>query len=155
MAMIMEYINEKLYLTVFYQLLSKLKQLGSITLNEIDYDNIEINFNPNLESNFDSDFTIAFQKQNGSFTLITKSNLSNVSIEKISSFISNQLQLASLASYYFTDMPEYFVTHWCYDDSKIFLNKTILKNFEQSDQIRNLVYTSTISNKTSQNQKKK
>lgn len=82
--------------------------------------------------------SIAFQKQNGSFTIITKNKLNNDIKNRIIDTIDKITKLKLFASYNFSDMIDTKVYHYVFDESKIDLNKKIVNELKKSNLIENL-----------------
>lgn len=131
--------DEELYTNIVYTLINGLKNHVTLDIIDIGYDNIEIiiygidgkNINP-------GDFSISFQKQNGSFTIITKNDLNEEIKKQIIDIVNNFTNTEIFASYNFSDMMNINVDHYVYDDSKKEFNKNILNEFKKLDQIKNL-----------------
>lgn len=137
----MEKTEEELYIETIYSILDNLKGKIEFSSNNIYYDNIELSV---LKSNIDgintNDFSISFQKQNGSFTLITNKSLFEEKTKQIVNLVSETCGSVPLASYSFCDMNDIMIYHWCYDDKKIEFNKNILEQYKDMKQIENLLY---------------
>lgn len=82
--------------------------------------------------------SIAFQKQNGSFTIITKNKLDNDIKNRIIDTIDKITKLKLFVSYNFSDMIDTKVYHYVLDESKIDLNKKMVNELKKSNQIENL-----------------
>ncbi|MBP3635362.1 MAG: hypothetical protein J6J17_02745 [Bacilli bacterium] len=87
--------------------------------------------------------SISFQKQNGSFTLITNSNLEVSKRKKIIDLLEEVTEINLFASYNFSDMRNINIDHFVYDDNKLNFNNDILKQFESMNQIIDLVIEKT------------
>ena len=131
--------NEELYENIKESLINGLKEQADIEVINIDFDNIEIIVHKIdgkvIEGN---GFSISFQKQNGSFTVITSDDLDEDVKQQIVGIIDNFTQKEEFASYNFSDMINFNVNHYVYDDSKIEFNKNILNEFKKLNQIVNL-----------------
>lgn len=132
--------NELYYFTL-YSIVSKLKDQIQFHSNKIDYDNIELIVQSSkIEEIKKDDFTIAFQKQNGSFTLITNRSIGDEKRKQIIGIMENITELDLFASYHFSDMLDINIDHFLYDDSKLERNKRILIGFKDSNQVQNLTF---------------
>lgn len=131
--------NEELYENIKESLINGLKEQADIEVINIDFDNIEIIVHK-IDGKVieDNRFSISFQKQNGSFTVITKDDLDENVKQQIVGIIDNFTQKEEFASYNFIDMINFNVNHYVYDDSKIEFNKNILNEFKKLNQIVNL-----------------
>lgn len=131
--------DEELYTNIVYTLINGLKNHVTLDIINIDYDNIEIIIYGIDGKNINQgDFSISFQKQNGSFTIITKNNLNEKIKKQIIDIVNNFTNTEIFASYNFSDMMNINVDHYVYDDSKKEFNKNILNEFKKLDQIKNL-----------------
>lgn len=54
--------------------------------------------------------------------------------------ISESINIQLFVFYHFFDMSNISIKHWCYEAEKISLNRDILNQFQQINQIQNLVY---------------
>lgn len=137
--------EEELYVFVLYNLMDKLRGKITFKANPIDYDNLKLVVE---ESNFEdigvNDFSISFQKQNGSFTLITNETLEQTKRQKVVGLLSQTTQIDLFASYKFSDMQDINIDHFVYDDNKLDLNTNILKGFEKENQIIDLSFKKKI-----------
>lgn len=131
--------EEELYVFVLYNLMDKLRGKIKFKANLIDYDNLELVVE---ESNFEdisaNDFSISFQKQNGSFTLITSEALEQSKRKKIVGLLAESTQTDLFASYKFSDMQDINIDHFVYDDNKLDFNTNILRGFEKENQLTDL-----------------
>lgn len=131
--------DEELYTNIVYTLINGLKNHVTLDIIDIGYDNIEIIIYGIDGKNINQgDFSISFQKQNGSFTIITKNNLNEKIKKQIIDIVNNFTNTEIFASYNFSDMMNINVDHYVYDDSKKEFNKNILNEFKKLDQIKNL-----------------
>lgn len=131
--------NEELYENIKESLIRGLKEQADIEVINIDFDNIEIIVHKmDWKVIEDNGFSISFQKQNGSFTVITKDDLDENIKQQIVGIIDNFTQKEEFASYNFSDMMNFNINHYVYDDSKIDFNKNILNEFKKLNQIVNL-----------------
>lgn len=132
--------KDNLYTSVLYNILSKFKNKIKFRANEIYYDNIELVIeSSNLDGIEKDDFTISFQKQNGSFTLITNKN-DLLKFEIITRIIEEAIGINFFATYSFIDKPDITITHWCYDNDKVKLNTDTLDQFKKLNEIVDLNY---------------
>lgn len=132
-------INEELYIFILYTIIDKLKQKIKFKANQIDYDNLELIIEKsNFEDITNNDFSISFQKQNGSFTLVTKKSLDESKRQKIVSLLESITEIDLFASYSFIDMQNIQIDHFVYDNSKLDFNTNILKQFDSMNQLINL-----------------
>lgn len=131
--------NEELYENIKESLINGLKEQADIEVINIDFDNIEIIVHK-IDGKVikDNDFSISFQKQNGSFTVITSDDLDEDVKQQIVGIIDNFTQKEEFASYNFSDMINFNVNHYIYDDSKIEFNKNILNELKNLNQLINL-----------------
>lgn len=131
--------NEELYENIKEMLIKDLKEQADIEVINIDFDNIEIIVHK-IDGKVieDNVFSVSFQKQNGSFTVITKDDLDENIKQQIVGIIDNFTQKEEFASYNFSDMMNFNINHYVYDDSKIEFNKNILNEFKKLNQIVNL-----------------
>ncbi len=131
--------NEELYENIKEMLIKGLKEQADIEVINIDFDNIEIIVHK-IDGKVieDNVFSVSFQKQNGSFTVITKDDLDENIKQQIVGIIDNFTQKEEFASYNFSDMMNFNINHYVYDDSKIEFNKNILNEFKKLNQIVNL-----------------
>lgn len=135
--------NENLYTNIVYNLLNRLKEQFQFAVNNIDYDNVEfVPISSNIDGIFVNDFSIAFQKQNSSFTVLINKNLQETVEQKIIHLIEEAVDLPLFASYHFTDMKDIAIKHWCYNEEKIEFNTDILNSFKQMNEIEDLKYFS-------------
>lgn len=123
-------------MNIAYSLINGLKGQVNFEVANIDYGNIEIIISDNNIN--EGDFSISFQKQNGSFTIATKDNLDKNIKNKIIDIVNNFTKTELFASYNFTDMKDINVNHYVYDESKIQFNKNILNQLNSLKQIENL-----------------
>ncbi len=131
--------EENLYIFVLYNLMDKLKDKVKFRTSQIDYDNLELVVEKsNLEDIGTNDFSISFQKQNGSFTLITSKDLEQSKRKKIVGLLTESTQTDLFASYKFSDMQDINIDHFVYDDNKLDFNTNILRGFEKENQITDL-----------------
>lgn len=131
--------DEELYIFILYTIMDKLKQKIKFKANQIDYDNLELIIEKsNFEDITNNDFSISFQKQNGSFTLITKKSLDESKRQKIVSLLELTAGIDLFASYSFVDMEDINIDHFIYDDSKLDFNTNILKQFDGMNQLIDL-----------------
>lgn len=128
--------DEEIYMNIAYSLINGLKGQVNFEVANIDYGNIEIIISDNNIN--EGDFSISFQKQNGSFTIATKDNLDKNIKNKIIDIVNNFTKTELFASYNFTDMKDINVNHYVYDESKIKFNKDILNQLNDLKQIENL-----------------
>ena len=131
--------NEELYENIKESLINGLKEQADIEVINIDFDNIEIIVHK-IDGKVieDNGFSISFQKQNGSFTVITRDDLDENIKQQIVGIIDNFTQKEEFASYNFSDMINFNINHYVYDDSKIEFNKNILNEFKKLNQLINL-----------------
>ena len=131
--------NEELYENIKESLINGLKEQADIEVINIDFDNIEIIVHK-IDGKVieDNGFSISFQKQNGSFTVITSDNIDENVKQQIVGIIDNFTQKEEFASYNFSDMINFNINHYVYDDSKIEFNKNILNEFKKLNQLINL-----------------
>ena len=131
--------NEELYENIKEMLIKGLKEQADIEVINIGFDNIEIIVHK-IDGKVieDNVFSVSFQKQNGSFTVITKDDLDENIKKQIVGIIDNFTQKEEFASYNFSDMMNFNINHYVYDDSKIEFNKNILNEFKKLNQIVNL-----------------
>lgn len=131
--------NEELYENIKESLINGLKEQADIEVINIDFDNVEIIVHK-IDGKVieDNGFSISFQKQNGSFTVITKDDLDEDVKQQIVGIIDNFTQKEEFASYNFSDMINFNVNHYIYDDSKIEFNKNILNELKNLNQLINL-----------------
>ena len=131
--------NEELYENIKEILIKGLKEQVDIEVINIDFDNVEIIVHK-IDGKVieDNGFSISFQNQNGSFTVITKDDLDENVKQQIVGIIDNFTQKEEFVSYNFSDMMNFNINHYVYDDSKIELNKNILNEFKKLNQIVNL-----------------
>lgn len=131
--------NEELYENIKEMLIKGLKEQADIEVINIDFDNIEIIVHK-IDGKVieDNVFSVSFQKQNGSFTVITKDDLDENIKQQIVGIIDNFTQKEEFASYNFSDMMNFDINHYVYDDSKIEFNKNILNEFKKLNQTVNL-----------------
>ena len=131
--------NEELYENIKEILIKGLKEQADIEVINIDFDNVEIIVHK-IDGKVieDNVFSVSFQKQNGSFTVITKDDLDENVKQHIVGIIDNFTQKEEFASYNFSDMMNFNINHYVYDDSKIEFNKNILNEFKKLNQIVNL-----------------
>lgn len=133
--------EEKLYKDCLNNILSRLENKIQFNHSSIDYDNVELIVeSSSLDGIEKEDFSISFQKQNGSFCVITNNNHSSEKLQRISSLITEVSGITPLATYSFTDMPDIIINHWCYDTNKEGLNNRILNDLDRTGQIINLKY---------------
>lgn len=131
--------EEELYIFVLYNLMDKLKDKVKFRTSQIDYDNLELVVEEsNLENIGTNDFSISFQKQNGSFTLITNETLDQTKRQKVVGLLSQTTQIDLFASYKFSDMQDINIDHFVYDDNKLDFNTNILRGFEKENQLTGL-----------------
>lgn len=131
--------NEELYENIKESLINGLKEQADIEVINIDFDNTEIIVHKiGGKVIEDNGFSISFQKQNGSFTVITRDDLDENIKQQIVGIIDNFTQKEEFASYNFSDMINFNVNHYVYDDSKIEFNKNILNEFKKLNQLINL-----------------
>ena len=100
--------NEELYENIKEILIKGLKEQADIEVINIDFDNVEI----------------IVHKIDGK---VIEDNGFSISFQK-----------KEFASYNFSDMMNFNINHYVYDDSKIELNKNILNEFKKLNQIVNL-----------------
>ena len=131
--------NEELYENIKEILIKGLKEQADIEVININFDNVEIIVHK-IDGKVieDNGFSISFQKQNGSFTVTTKDDSDENVKQQIVGIIDNFTQKKEFASYNFSDMMNFNINHYVYDDSKIELNKNILNEFKKLNQIVNL-----------------
>lgn len=131
--------NEELYENIKEILIKGLKEQADIEVINIDFDNVEIIVHK-IDGKVieDNGFSISFQKQNGSFTVITKDDLDEDVKQQIVGIIDNFTQKEEFASYNFSDMINFNVNHYVYDGSKIEFNKNILNELKNLNQLINL-----------------
>lgn len=131
--------SEELYENIKESLIRGLKEQADIEVINIDFDNIEIIVHK-MDGKVieDNGFSISFQKQNGSFTVITKDDLDENIKQQIVGIIDNFTQKEEFASYNFSDMMNFNINHYVYDNSKIDFNKNILNELKRLRQIQNL-----------------
>lgn len=131
--------KEELYENIKEMLIKGLKEQADIEVINIGFDNIEIIVHK-IDGKVieDNVFSVSFQKQNGSFTVITKDDLDENIKQQIVGIIDNFTQKEEFASYNFSDMMNFNINHYVYDDSKIEFNKNILNEFKKLNQIVNL-----------------
>ena len=131
--------NEELYENIKEILIKGLIEQADIEVINIDFDNVEIIVHK-IDGKVieDNGFSISFQKQNGSFTVTTKDDSDENVKQQIVGIIDNFTQKEEFASYNFSDMMNFNINHYVYDDSKIELNKNILNEFKKLNQIVNL-----------------
>lgn len=131
--------NEELYENIKEMLIKGLKEQADIEVINIGFDNIEIIVHK-IDGKVieDNVFSVSFQKQNGSFTVITKDDLDENIKQQIVGIIDNFTQKEEFASYNFSDMMNFNINHYVYDDSKIEFNKNILNEFKKLNKIVNL-----------------
>lgn len=135
----MEDNDERLYVELLYSIVGNLKDKIKFEVHEIDYDNLELLIEKsNLEDIKSNDFSISFQKQNGSFTLITNKNLEVEKRKRINDLLKEVTGTDLFASYNFSDMQNINIDHFVYDDDKLAFNSDILKQFRSIGQIINL-----------------
>ncbi len=131
--------KEELYTFTIYSIIDKLKDKIKFKVNQIDYDNLELIIEKsNIEDLDDNDFSISFQKQNGSFTLIIKKDINENKKKKIIDLFTQVTGTNLFASYHFIDMQDIDINHFVYDDDKLDFNSNILKQFESMKQITDL-----------------
>ena len=131
--------EEELYIFTIYSIIDKLKDKIKFKVNQIDYDNLELIIEKsNIEGFNDNDFSISFQKQNGSFTLIIKKDINENKKKKIIDLFTQVTSTNLFASYRFIDMQDIDINHFVYDDDKLDFNSNILKQFESMQQITDL-----------------
>lgn len=131
--------DEELYIFILYTIMDKLKQKIKFKVNQIDYDNLELIIEQsNFEDITNNDFSISFQKQNGSFTLVTKKSLDDNKRQKIVTLLELTAGIDLFASYSFADMEDINIDHFVYDDSKLDFNTNILKQFDVMNQLIDL-----------------
>lgn len=131
--------DEELYIFILYTIIDKLKEKIKFKANQIDYDNLELVIErSNFEDITDNDFSISFQKQNGSFTLITNKSLDKNKKQKIINLLELTTEIDLFASYSFVDMKDVNIDHFVYDDSKLDFNTNILRQFESMNQLTDL-----------------
>lgn len=131
--------DEELYIFILYTIMDKLKEKIKFKANQIDYDNLELVIEKsNHEDITDNDFTISFQKQNASFTLITNKSLAESKRYKIVNLLELTTEIDLFASYGFVDMEDVNIDHFVYDDSKLDFNTNILRQFESMNQLIDL-----------------
>ena len=131
--------EEELYIFTIYSIIDKLKDKIKFKVNQIDYDNLELIIEKsNIEGFDDNDFSISFQKQNGSFTLIIKKDINENKKKKIIDLFTQVTSTNLFASYRFIDMQDIDINHFVYDDDKLDFNSNILKQFESMQQITDL-----------------
>ena len=82
--------NEELYENIKEMLIKGLKEQADIEVINIDFDNIEIIVHK-IDGKVieDNVFSVSFQKQNGSFTVITKDDLDENIKQQIVGIIDN------------------------------------------------------------------
>lgn len=110
------------------ELINTLKKEYKITQkqNEIYFDT-DCNTNPLKES----DFTIAFQDENQSFTIISKrTNQINMD-ENILDLLENDFHITPRYIYCFKENPEYLIYHFCF--GKIEMNDKIIEEFKKEN----------------------
>lgn len=133
--------QEKLYLDVVYNLINNLKDRIKFTVSEIEYDNLELFIeSSNLRDISPNDFSISFQKQNGSFTLILNSEMNETKKSGIVELLETNSNIGLFATYNFSDLKDDQVFHFVYDDEKLEFNKNILNKFNELGQLENLSY---------------
>ncbi len=79
-------------------------------------------------------------KQNGSFVFAAKNSINEILKEQILDIVNNSSNAELFATYNFSDMKEFNVYHYIYDNSKIDFNTNILNNFNDLHQIENLKF---------------
>lgn len=140
--------EEELYVETIYSILTNLKGKISFFQTKIPFDNIELVISKSsIDGINQGDFTISFQKQNGSFTLITNKKISDDKTKIIVNLISESCGNTPFASYNFVDMKDILISQWCYDEEKIEFNRGILEEYKRQNQIENLKYIYSDDNK--------
>lgn len=135
----MECNDEQLYIELLYNMIENLKDKIKFKAHKIDYDNLELTIEEsNFEDIMNNDFSISFQKQNGSFTLITKKSLNESKRQKIINLLESITEIDLFASYSFADMENIHIDHFVYEDSKLDFNTNILKQFDSMNQLIDL-----------------
>ena len=144
----MEEKQEKLYLLVIQNLINNLKSKIEFTTNEIEYDNLELFIkSSNMRGINPDDFSISFQKQNGSFTLILNSTMDETKKSSIVELMETNSNVGLFATYSFSDLKDDQVFHFVYDDDKLEFNKNILDKFNELGQLESLSYSENFKNK--------
>lgn len=141
MVNIMSNESENLYTIIVYNLLNSLKGEFQFAKNNIDYGNVEfVPISSNIGGISVNDFSIEFQKQNSSFTVLINKNLQETVEQKLIHLIEEAVGIPLFASYRFTDMKNITIKHWCYSEEKIEFNKNILNSFKRMNGIEDLKY---------------
>lgn len=144
----MEEKQEKLYLLTMQNLINNLKGKIKFISRKIEYDNLELFIElSNIEGINPNDFSISFQKQNGSFTLILDSKMNEIKKSCIVELLGTNSNVGLFATYSFSDLKDDQVFHFIYDDDKLEFNKNILDKFNELEQLESLSYSENFKNK--------
>lgn len=144
----MEKKKEELYLLTIQNLINNLRGKIKFTAKEIEYDNLELFIeSSNMKGINPNDFSISFQKQNGSFTLILNSGMNETKKSSIVELMETNSNVGLFATYSFSDLKDDQVFHFVYDDDKLEFNKTVLDRFNELGQLEGLSYSENFKNK--------
>ena len=133
--------DEKIYNNTVYNLTEALEEKTKFKTQNIYGNNIEIIIQEiNGKIIKEDGISISFQKQNGSFVFASKNSINEILKEQILDIVNNSSNAELFAAYNFSDMKEFNVYHYIYDNSKINFNTNILNSFNDLHQIENLKY---------------
>ena len=132
--------SQRLYTEILYGIIINLKDKIKFNVCKIDYDNVELLIEKsNIEDINSNDFSISFQKQNGSFTLVTNMNIGTGKRQKIIDLLKDVTGTDLFASYNFSDMQNINIDHFVYDETKLDFNRDILNEFRSKNEIINVI----------------
>lgn len=132
---------EQAYISTFAKIFAILKQDYDVFINIGKEDNYEIDIKTVNNKTIDDYLSICFQKQNGSLTIVSSTNVDGDIIKKLVKDIALALNTNPLASYNFTNLKDYIIYHFVYIKENIIINnKKILENLKSNNELENLNY---------------